>query len=371
MTLNFCFANFIPVHNSIQNSIRNPLDFMNESIINIDHNSKIPKYEQLIRSIQNAIKNGDLRRGDLLPSINSIAENHPIARDTVIKAFHSLKNRGIITSVPGKGYFVYQTQFQNKHNVFLLFDNFYSYKEALYNSFKTTMGENAIIDIYFHHSNPILYKTLIQNALDMYTEYVIMPMLDKEHLHWLTNTIGNRKTYILDIGCILYGKRFPSVCQNFQKQWYEALKSANSLIKNYDNLVLVLWRKAVNSNNKVNTFEMRKGFEQYCQEENVPHKIVEKESEIEIHKKTCYIIPDNEDLVYFINFAQKNSLKLGHDIGLISHNDEPLKAVVANVGIATITTDFVKMGQNMAEMIMESSIKHIENPSSLIIRGSL
>ncbi|MBD3376962.1 GntR family transcriptional regulator [candidate division KSB1 bacterium] len=340
-------------------------------IINIDNTSKVPKYEQLIKSIQSAIKNGVLAQGDLLPSINSIAHENPIARDTVIKAFHRLKSLGIISAVPGKGYFVSQTQFANRHHIFLLFDNFLSYKEALFNSFKATLGDHAVVDLYFHHCNEKIFKTLIQEAWNQYTEYVIMPIANMEHYQWLEKLVTSQRVYILDVGYGLFGKRYPSVCQNFQKQWYHALKSASDKIKKYDKIVLVWWRKPQYEYNLVNDIEMLKGFKQFCQEEQISYEIIEKESEFKVQKNTCYLTPSNEDLVYLIDYTNSNGLRLGKDIGIISHNDEPLKAVAANCGISTITTDFIKMGENMGKMILNNEIKHIENPSTIIIRGSI
>ena len=56
-------------------------------IIHKHKTSRVPKYEQLINSIRNAIHQGILHQGDLLPTINFITENYPFARDTVLKHF--------------------------------------------------------------------------------------------------------------------------------------------------------------------------------------------------------------------------------------------------------------------------------------------
>ena len=39
-------------------------------------------------------------------------------------------------------------------------------------------------------------------------------------------------------------------------------------------------------------------------------------------------------------------------------------------GVATITSDFVTMGEKMAEMVINSNEGHIECPTSLIYRKS-
>ncbi|MDZ7725274.1 MAG: GntR family transcriptional regulator [candidate division KSB1 bacterium] len=340
-----------------------------QQIINIDHSSKVPKYEQLVNSIRNAISQGILHQGDLLPSINSIADNYPIARDTVCKSFQMLKNLGIISSVPGKGYFISQTQFANKHHIFLLFDNFLSYKEALFNSFKARVGENATIDLYFHHSNDKLFKSLVKEALNHYTEYVIMPIPDEQHFQWLRRIVNNHKVYILDVGYNLFGDYFPSVCQNFERQWYEALLSVKDRIDKYNCLILVFWRAP--QYNAVNDQDMVRGFKRFCEEKGVAFRIIERKQDVRIEKGCCYLIANNEDLVSAVHYANQHHLKIGRDIGMISHNDEPLKQIAASTGIATITTDFSRMGEQMADMILQNERKHIENASSMILRNSI
>jgi len=68
--------------------------------------------------------------------------------------------------------------------------------------------------------------------------------------------------------------------------------------------------------------------------------------------------------------AKSKHLKIGNEIGIISYNDSTLKEVVDN-GITTISTDFIKMGQTLANMILNRSKRLVENSCSLIIRNSL
>ncbi|PJB13331.1 MAG: hypothetical protein CO119_02015 [Flavobacteriales bacterium CG_4_9_14_3_um_filter_40_17] len=83
-----------------------------------------------------------------------------------------------------------------------------------------------------------------------------------------------------------------------------------------------------------------------------------------------YITPDDRDLVQIVKNAKSKHLKIGNEIGIISYNDSTLKEVVDN-GITTISTDFIKMGQTLANMILNRSKRLVENSCSLIIRNSL
>ena len=51
---------------------------MNENnfTFSINHESDIPKYQQLVNSINNAIAENLLEKGDLLPSVNSICKEN-------------------------------------------------------------------------------------------------------------------------------------------------------------------------------------------------------------------------------------------------------------------------------------------------------
>ena len=111
-------------------------------MIQVKNKIGIPKYKQIIHSIEGAIKNGELKKGDKLPSINEIRNLNKLSRDTVLTAFNELKNRGIIKPVVGKGYYVSSENIDIQQKIFLLFDELNSFKEDLYNSFLENLGEH-------------------------------------------------------------------------------------------------------------------------------------------------------------------------------------------------------------------------------------
>ena len=90
------------------------------NIITVKENSDVPKYKQIIASLENAIVNGDLKRGDKLPSINSVKFRFSLSRDTVLLAYGDLKVRGIIQSIPGKGYYLKRENIEVSQKIFLL-----------------------------------------------------------------------------------------------------------------------------------------------------------------------------------------------------------------------------------------------------------
>ena len=74
--------------------------------IQIMSKSGLPIYEQIERGIKDAIVNGELSKGDSLPSIRSLAADLKISVITTKRAYEDLEKEGMIYSVPGKGFFV-------------------------------------------------------------------------------------------------------------------------------------------------------------------------------------------------------------------------------------------------------------------------
>ena len=72
----------------------------------ISNSSSIPIYEQIKNQIINQIISDELKEGDSIPSIRSLANDIKISVMTIKKAYDELEEEGYIKSVQGKGTFV-------------------------------------------------------------------------------------------------------------------------------------------------------------------------------------------------------------------------------------------------------------------------
>lgn len=72
----------------------------------VNHTSGQPIYEQLIEQIKGNILDGQVKEGEMLPSVRTLAKNLKISALTVKKAYDALEHEGFITTVHGKGSFV-------------------------------------------------------------------------------------------------------------------------------------------------------------------------------------------------------------------------------------------------------------------------
>lgn len=68
------------------------------------------KVKQLADVIEQDIMLGKYKTDTGLPSINHLSTAYHVSRDTVFKAFAHLKERKLIDSTPGKGYYVTNRQ---------------------------------------------------------------------------------------------------------------------------------------------------------------------------------------------------------------------------------------------------------------------
>lgn len=74
--------------------------------IRLSNASEKPIYEQITQQIKQAILSGDLKSGDALPSIRSLAKDLKISVMTTKRAYTDLERDGFIETVAGKGSFV-------------------------------------------------------------------------------------------------------------------------------------------------------------------------------------------------------------------------------------------------------------------------
>ncbi|WP_348823705.1 GntR family transcriptional regulator [Flavobacterium aestuarii] len=330
-------------------------------IISIQDNIGIPKYKQIIQSIEKAIDEEKLIKGDRLPSVNKVCLAFSLSRDTVLLGYDDLKKRGIIYAIPGKGYYVKSVEINIKQKIFLLFDELNTFKEDIYNSFLKNIGKNVQVDIFFHHFNVTVFQKLINDSNGNYTKYIIMPT----NLTGITDSI---KALPVNDVIILDQtndelKSFPAIYQNHKKDIFEGLYKGKTKLNKYKKLIMIFpgFREPLS---------MKTGFENFCSEYAFDYEVINEFSDNEIKMGSVYIIPNDRDLVSVIEKAREQNLKLGTDFGIISYNETPLKKVVSN-GITTISTDFTTMGKLLAQMVLSGKKEQIENKSALIIRNSL
>lgn len=335
-----------------------------ETPIQIKNGSKTPKYLQISDSIITSIKSGILEKGAKLPSINQICADNQLARETVVKAFHQLKQKGLIASVHGKGFYVSSTNTKTVNRVFVFFDTLTSYKETLFYGIKEAFGPNTVLDIYFHHFNYEVFCNTIASHIGNYTSYIVLP-INHRNIHKALSPIPEDKRFLIDIYPKYLNNDFIGIYQDFKKDINETLLAINDRIRKYKTLNLI-FRNTITDVPK----ELEEGFVTHCKKHNISYKVTyDKVSVSSIKKGQGFIVIDDEDLVTLVETASGKGLKIGEEIGIISYNDAPLKRVVGH-GISVISTDFRAMGIGIANMIQRNQRAAIRNKTTFINRRS-
>lgn len=330
----------------------------NDFRFTINHESDIPKYQQLVNSINNAIAENILIKGEQLPSVNTICKENQLSRDTVFKAYSILKDQKLIDSVPNKGYFVAG----ETRKVLLVLDTFKAYKEVLYHSFINNLADNIIVDVQFHHYNIDNFKNIINNSIGKYFKYVVMTFDDKEVAPTLS-VISNEKLLLIDWNIHSKSKN-NYVFQDFGSAFYEALKQGEYLFKKYTKTVFI-YPNFTNHPKETITY-----FKKFCTDFNLNYNVITNPKDFFIQKGFAYISVSDRILGTFLEQCREKDLEPGKDVGFLSYNETPMKKFIYK-GISVVTTDFKELGIKAAEFVTKDEPMKIHIPTNLIIRESL
>jgi len=333
--------------------------------LKIEQTSQKPKYLQLADEIIYQIEHNNLSLDDKIPSVNKLSESLNISRETVFKALNLLSERGIVRSENRKGYYVSKTDVNTELRVCLILDKFTTFKDKLYHSLFDNISEIGEVDVFFHHHNYDLLKSLIKENLSNYTHFAIVTFF-KQDVTPLLNLIPPEKRVILDCKEFGLSGEYTMVYQNFSDDIYQALNEAHDHLKKYKRLVLVA------SDTLYHTDQVKEGFCKYCNDHDYECELIQEVHLKKFKKETVYITisADEEDITNIIKLAHQNNYEIGKDIGIISYNDTPIKEVLEG-GITVISTDFAEMGRKAAELIINKETKIVTNPSKLTLRSSL
>lgn len=336
-------------------------------ILSIDEYSITPKYLQLSNAIIRAIESGDIVKDDMLPSINDLSFALDTSRNTIERVYKELKDKGIVSSVPGKGFFISNTDFQKPLKIFLLFNKLSAHKKIIYDAFVATIGELATIDFYIYNNDFYFFKKIITESFQSdYAKYIIIPhFLDNEtKAHEIINTIPKDKLILLDNLVPAINGKFAAIYENFALDVYEALKSLIHKLTKYHNIKLIFPGKTYHSK------EILKGFLNFCRQYAFDYEVVESDSIETIQKDTVYISLTEDDLVVLIKKIIASDLKVARDVGVISYNETALKEIILD-GITTISTDFKLMGSKTAEFALSNCHEHFAVPFNVTLRSSI
>jgi len=334
--------------------------------IKINDYSNTPKYQQIYNSIIEGIENRDILPGDKLPSIHELCAEFDIAKGTIERAYELLKEKEIIEAVRGKGYYINYTKTGHNLKIFLLFNKLSAHKKIIYDSFVELLGPSVAIDFFIYNNDFRLFRDLIQRQARNHTHYVIIGHFYEggEKANELINSLPKHKLVILDKMLEGVSGKYAAVFQNFEKDMYQALTEALPLLRKYKTLSILFPSYTYHPKAILN------GYYKFCYEHDFNTRVINNIQQEVIYPEQAYINLMEEDLVELIKKIKETPYILGQEVGILSYNDTPLKEFLLE-GITVMSTDFAQMGRTAAQLILNTSVEHIENPFHLIVRKSL
>lgn len=342
--------------------------------ININNDSRVPKYKQIVDFFIYNIANGEIPVQEKLPSINELSEYLLLSRDTIEKAYRILKERKLITSAKGKGFYTAKTDLISKLNVLFLVNKPSNYKMEIYKSLVKTIGVDGHVNLSIYHCDEDLFIRSLEKNIGGYDYYVIMPHFRDQHSKHLSASesvlktiekIPKNKLIMLDNAKLKIKGEYGSVYQDFKNDIYEALQEAHNKLGHYEKIILVFPEEAAYPYPN----RILRGFKKFCQESQFNYEILnEIYEDMELESKDAYITIRERDLVNLIQQIQSKNLQLAKDIGIISYNETPLKELL---GITVISTDFEAMGQSAGYMILKNKKENVKNVFKYLERDSV
>lgn len=316
------------------------------------------KVKQLADLISQDISMGRYKTDTSLPSINQLSHDYEVSRDTVFKAFIDLKERGIIDSTPGKGYYVVNRQ----KNILFLLDEYSPFKDTLYNSFVRKLSTQYKVDLWFHQYNEKLFNTLLRDSIGRYNKYVVMNF-DNEKFSPYLYKIDPSRLLLLDFGQF-DKKEYSYICQDFGEAFYQAMVQLSDRLQRYRKLILFLPRESKHPKETCDYFR------KYCTDQHLNHDVIESMDEQEVRSGEVYIAIRQIDVVEIVKRSREAGLVCGTDFGLIAYNDTPAYEVIDR-GITAMSVDWKKMGALAADFILTGKPVQFYLPTEIHLRGSL
>lgn len=331
---------------------------MKQKVKKVVFSQQATKVQQLADTLCQAISGKEFREGDSLPSINQLSTQYKVSRDTVFKAFLDLRERGLIDSTPGKGYYVTG----KLNNVLLLLDQYTPFKEALYNSFVKHLPINYKVDLLFHQYNERLFNTIVRESIGKYNKYIVMNF-DNEKFTAVLDKIPAGKLLLLDFGKFEKDK-YSYLCQDFDEGFYQALLSLKDTLKKYRKLVM-LFPKELQHPQSSKLF-----FHQFGEQEGFLTEIMDDPEQLQVQKGVAYIAIKQQDVVKVVKRGRTEGLQCGKDFGILAYNDIPSYEVI-DEGITSLSIDWEMMGNEAARFVLNNTPIQKYLPTGVKLRKSL
>ena len=333
-----------------------------QQIIELEGTPGLSKHEQLVQGMINAINARIVTKGDMLPSVNNMIKELGFARETIARGYKELTTRGIVESKKRLGFFVSNEDTDQQVRIALLLFAFDSFQESFYKTFRARLGNAVHIDVFFHHNNIAVFENIVSNIRGKYGMYVIAPIPHKKTAGILA-TLPFDKFLMIDRYEPMAGN-FSYVVQEFEQASYAAFTALSDTIRQFEEMIFY-YRPGSDT-----PIEILRAFKKFIRDYKIKGSIKTEYVPGSLERNKVYYTINNAELWEMLKDSRLKNIKLGKEVGILSHNDDVVKEIICD-GITTYSTDFRLMAEKAADFVLtRKKIREII-PTVLIRRNSI
>lgn len=331
----------------------------------VDFNSRLPKYRQVILAITRDVRKAILRPGDKIPSINEASSECYLSRDTVEKAYKELSRRGIIRSVPGKGFFVSETVFDNPLKILLVFDRLDDSRWKLYHALNQCLEGAELTMMSYEHNYRMLTLSL-QEHQDDFDFFIVIPhfFAYQDDLRKAFEAVTPERLIVLTHAVDGLDDQTSQFTFDRRVAWEQALKKVEERFSHYKRMVLYFPEDFSFPQ------EILEAVEAFCESAQLPLKVQQEWDQRKVQTGDVCLVLEDETLSSLLEVMGERGLEPGKDIGIVSFDDNPLKEALAG-GISTLGYDYHEIAQLTATRIETGNPLSHHFPLQWTIRKSL
>lgn len=321
----------------------------------IDTTSKTAVYKQLVSAVTEAVKDGRLKTGEIVPSMNVLAEELEISKETVKRAYGILRMNGILEAQQGKGFYVADTSAKSTISVLFLIDRFSIYKQEIVRGFHQELKGQSEDTVLLYNQDIDIFEYFVNENLGKFDWYVVSPHFSLEkkiqdRVRKIIKRIPNHQLIMVDRLIPGMVGNFGAAYQDFENDVYYGLEQGAEKLEQIGHL------KVIAMPTSLYWSIMKKRVTEFCEEHKIKVQFLS-EAPAKVKKGDAFLILTSQldsGLIALVDNAK--GLTVGTDYYIISYNDSPVDRVVLN-GLTTISTDFNEMGREVARMVNEKTLR--------------
>ncbi len=328
----------------------------------IDKDSTVAIYKQLVNEVASAVRDNRLLPGQLIPSMNELSDRLGISKETVKKAYGVLREKSIIESRQGKGFYIREKNREDSISVLFLFDKINAAKQSIIEGFNSEVDSRCKETILIYNQDVRMFEYLVNENLGNFDYYVIAPHFktNAEGLEKVTRTLRRipfSKLILVDNRIKTLKGNYGVAFQDFEEDAYNCLMQVSDEFRKVSRI------SVITRPNSLYCQYIQKGIARFGAESGietvfltgVPQGIIRKEAFLLLNSEL------DAGLLAIAKCAEESGLEVGKDYFIISYNDSPLDCLVLG-GLTTISTNFDEMGKEAARMVNTKQMRRVHIP---------